>query len=110
MDDIPLRGKTIRKGDVVFLCMASANRDAEAFPDPDRFDITRGYIHSKHMSFGHGPHHCLGAGLARRELEIAFEVMLRRLPGLRLDEQQPPEVKCHSLVFRGFSRLPVRWG
>jgi cytochrome P450 len=107
--DIQLRGKTIRQGDVVFLGMAAANRDPEAFSDPDRFDITRSYLHSRHLTFGHGPHHCLGAGLARRELEIAFEVLLRRLPGLRLDEQQEPQLKYHSLVFRGFNVLPVRW-
>jgi cytochrome P450 PksS len=107
--DIQLRGQTIRKGDVIFLGMAAANRDPDAFADPDRFDITRGYIHSKQMSFGHGPHHCLGAGVARRELQIAIEVLLHRLPGLRLDEEQQPQLKYHSLVFRGFTRLPVRW-
>ncbi|PTL75787.1 cytochrome P450 [Vitiosangium sp. GDMCC 1.1324] len=104
-----LRGKTIRKGDVVFMCMASANRDPEAFPDPDRFDITRDSNHQKHMSFGFGPHHCLGAGLARRELEIAFEVLLERLPGLKLDTEELPQLKCHSLMFRGFEKLSVRW-
>lgn len=108
--DVQLRGQTLRKGDRVFLGMAAANRDPAVFPNPDRFDITRDHLHQKHVSFGFGAHACLGAGVGRRELEIAFEVMLRRLPGLRLDEQQPPEVKCHSLVFRGFSRLPVRWG
>ncbi|WNG42882.1 cytochrome P450 [Archangium minus] len=104
-----LRGKTIRKGDVVFLGLAAANRDPDAFPDPDRFDITRDANHQKHMSFGFGPHHCLGSGLARRELEIAFEVLLERLPGLRLDETQLPQIKCHSLMFRGFESLHVRW-
>jgi cytochrome P450 PksS len=89
--------------------MAAANRDPAVFPDPDRFDITRDYLHSKHMTFGHGPHHCLGAGLARRELEIAIEMLLRRLPELQLDEEQPPVVKGHLLTFRGFTQLPVRW-
>lgn len=104
-----LRGKTIRKGDVVFMGLAAANRDPEAFPDPDRFDITRDSNHQKHMSFTFGPHHCLGAGLARRMLEITFEVLLERLPGLRLDPEQLPQLKCHSLMFRGYESLTVRW-
>ena len=108
-EDLELRGKTLRKGDLVFLGMAAANRDPAVFPNPNRFDITRGHLHSRHMTFGHGPHHCLGAGLARRELEIAIEVILRHLPGLRLDEEQAPRLKYHSLVFRGFEQLPVKW-
>ncbi|HEX5747718.1 MAG TPA: cytochrome P450 [Archangium sp.] len=104
-----LRGKTIKKGDVVFMGLAAANRDPQAFPDPDRFDISRDHLHNKHMAFTFGPHHCIGAGLARRELEITFEVLLTRLPGLRLDEEQAPQLKCHSLMFRGFESLPVRW-
>ncbi len=104
-----LRGRTIKKGDIVFLGMASANRDPAIFPDPDTFDITRDHFHLKHIAFGFGPHHCLGAGLARRELEIALEVLIERLPGLRLDETQAPRVKCSSLLFRGFDSLPVRW-
>jgi len=108
-EDLELRGKSLHKGDLVFLGMAAANRDPAVFPHPDRFDITRGHLHSRHMTFGHGPHHCLGAGLARRELEIAVEVILRRLPGLRLDEENAPRLKYHSLVFRGFEQLPVKW-
>ncbi|OJT18050.1 hypothetical protein BO221_41900 [Archangium sp. Cb G35] len=104
-----LRGKTIKKGDVVFMGLAAANRDPQAFPDPDRFDISRDHLHNKHMAFTFGPHHCIGAGLARRELEITFEVLLTLLPGLRLDEEQAPQLKCHSLMFRGFESLPVRW-
>ncbi|KFA88182.1 cytochrome P450 [Archangium violaceum] len=104
-----LRGKTIKKGDVVFMGLAAANRDPQAFPDPDRFDISRDHLHTKHMAFTFGAHHCIGAGLARRELEITFEVLLTNLPGLRLDEDQAPQLKCHSMMFRGFESLPVRW-
>ncbi|HZH74556.1 MAG TPA: cytochrome P450 [Archangium sp.] len=103
------KGKTIEKGQMVFLGMASANRDPAVFPDPDRFDISRDYTHQKHFSFAFGPHHCMGAGLARRELEIAIEELIARLPGLRLDETKPPKIKCNSLLFRGFESLPVRW-
>jgi cytochrome P450 len=108
-EDITLRGKTIRKGDIVFMGIASANRDHTVFPNPDRFDITRDSTHHKHLTFSFGPHHCLGAGLARRELELAVEEILLRLPGLRLDENKPPKHKCTSLIFRGFVSLPLRW-
>ncbi|MFY0524658.1 cytochrome P450 [Archangium gephyra] len=104
-----LRGRTIRKGDMVFLMLGAANRDPEVFPDAERFDITRDHVHQKHVSFGFGAHHCLGSGVARRELEIILEVMLDRMPGLRLEEGHLPEHKCHHLTFRGFDSLRVRW-
>jgi cytochrome P450 PksS len=109
VDNIELRGRTIRKGDIVFLGLAAANHDPAAFPDADRFDITRDPHQQKSMSFGFGPHHCLGAGLARRELEIAFEELLHRMPELRLDETSLPRIKCGGLLFRGFESLCVRW-
>lgn len=108
-EDIPLRGRTIRKGDVVFFGLAAANRDPQHFHEPDRFDITRDAMAQKHMSFSFGPHHCLGANLARRELEIGLEVLLERMPRLRLDEERPPRQKAESLVFRGFHSLHLRW-
>ncbi|WP_375772623.1 cytochrome P450 [Archangium gephyra] len=108
-DDIPIRGRNIRKGDMVFFGIAAANRDPQNFTDPDRFDITRDSMMQKHVAFSFGPHHCLGAGLARRELEIGLEVLLQRMPGLRLDEERPPQIKAESLVFRGFHSLHVRW-
>lgn len=107
--DFELRGRTIKAGAVVFLGLAAANRDPAVFPEPDQFDITRDSVHQKHMAFGFGPHHCLGAGLARRELEIVIEELLHRMPGLRLDAEKPPKVKCHSLLFRGFESLHVQW-
>lgn len=107
--DFELRGQTIRAGQMVFLGMASANRDPSVFEDPDRLDITRDSTHHKNLSFSFGPHHCLGAGLARRELEITFEVLLERLPDLRLDENNPPKLKSDTLLFRGFNSLPLRW-
>jgi cytochrome P450 PksS len=104
-----LRGQTIREGDVVFLGMAAANRDPAVFPEPDRFDITRELTQHKHLSLGFGAHHCLGAGLARREIEIALDVLFDRMPGLRLDEERPAKVKSSSFLFRGFESLPLRW-
>ena len=106
--DITLRGKNILKGQTVFLGLASANRDPSVFPDPDRFDITRDNVTRKPLTFSFGPHHCLGAGLARRELEIAIEMLLDRLPHLRMDESQPPEPK-YGLIFRSFNALHLSW-
>lgn len=108
-DNISLRGRSIRKGDMIFLGIGAANRDPEVFPNPDRFDITRDFAYQKHLTFSFGPHHCLGAGLARRELEIALEMLFQQLPGLRLDEERPPQPKCQSLIFSGYTSLPVRW-
>ncbi|PTL82998.1 cytochrome P450 [Vitiosangium sp. GDMCC 1.1324] len=109
VESFELRGRTIRKGDVVFLGLAAANHDPAVFPDPDRFDITRGGHSQKHMSFGFGPHHCLGSILARAELEMAFEALIQRMPELHLDETRLPRIKCNGLLFRGFESLPVRW-
>jgi cytochrome P450 PksS len=104
-----LRGRTLRKGDVVFLGLAAANHDPAAFADPDHFDITRVGPPHRHMSFASGPHQCLGAGLARRELEITLAELLQRMPELRLDESRQPRIKCNGLLSRGFESLPVRW-
>jgi len=106
-EDFELHGRKIQKGQLVFLGMAAANRDPAVFPEPERFDITR--QNNKHLSFAFGPHMCLGAPLARVELEIGLAALLERMPDLRLDEAQPPRIKCNSLVFRGFEALPVRW-
>lgn len=106
-EDVELRGRTLRKGQLVFLGIAAANRDPDVFADPDRFDVTR--PNHKEVAFAFGPHLCLGAGLARRELELALRTLLHRMPDLQLDEQRPPRLKCNSLLFRGFDSLPVRW-
>ncbi len=106
-EDLELRGRTLRRGQLVFLGLAAANRDPAVFPDPDRFDVGR--APNPHRTFAFGPHLCLGAGLARRELEIATGALLRRMPGLRLDPDRAPRLKCNSLLFRGFDSLPIRW-
>ncbi|AKJ02536.1 cytochrome P450 PksS [Archangium gephyra] len=108
-EDFQLHGQDIKKGQLVFLGMAAANRDPKYFPDADRFDITRDNLMHKPMTFGFGPHHCLGAGLARRQLEVAIETLLERFPRLRLDESRKANPRAEGLVFRGFHSLPVRW-
>ena len=81
-EDIELGGKTIAKGDSVRMILSAANRDPDVFPDPDRFDITRNP--NAHISFAVGAHTCTGSNLARMELRIAFEMLLKRLRGVRL--------------------------
>jgi cholest-4-en-3-one 26-monooxygenase len=73
--DVELRGKVIREGDKVIMWYPSANRDERVFDDPNRFDIQRDP--NDHLSFGHGEHFCLGASLARLELRVMFEELLR---------------------------------
>jgi cytochrome P450 len=104
-EDLELSGAEIRKGDRVLLCLAAANRDPEAFADPDTFDIGR--AGNRHLSFGSGPHACAGGGLARTELEIALLTLFRRLPRVALDPENPPRRRLGSLMLRGFRSLPV---
>jgi cytochrome P450 len=85
LEDIELHGKTIRKGDSIMLSPASANRDESIFPDPHRFDVTRDAREA--LTFGHGPHYCLGANLAMQELTFMLEAALEFLPEDALLEQ-----------------------
>jgi len=78
LEDIELHGLMIRKGDSIMLSPASANRDASIFSDPHRFDITRDTRDA--LTFGHGPHYCLGANLAMQELGFMLEAALEFLP------------------------------
>jgi len=108
LEDIDdLGGRKIPKGDTVLCLLGSANRDPAAYPDrPDSLDITRPNV--KPLSFGGGIHHCLGAQLARIEAEIAISTLLRRLPGLRLDDAQNPQWRP-TFVLRGLKQLPGSW-
>src|SRR5918993_1301529 len=101
--DLEIGSRTIREGQRVFAFMNSANRDPEAFDDPERFDVGR--AQNPHMTFGHGIHFCLGAPLARLESEIAATRLAERLPQIRLQGGEP---EWHdSLILRGVKRLPV---
>jgi hypothetical protein len=81
-DGVQLGDQTFAEGDKVVLWYRSANQDESYFPDPTRFDITRG--HTAHVAFGApGPHHCLGANLARLELSVAFRTLFELLPDIR---------------------------
>ena len=101
--DLEMSGRTIRRGQRVFAFVNSANRDPEAFDEPERFDIGRG--HNPHMTFGHGIHFCMGAPLARLEAEIAATRLAERLPHIHLIGGEP---QWHdSLILRGVKALPI---
>jgi cytochrome P450 len=107
LEDVELSGFVVPAGDPVLVSTASANRDERVFPDPDRIDLTR--KPNPHVGFGHGAHHCLGAPLARLELQVALAALLRRLPKLRfaVAEEEIPWKK--GLFVRGPKHLPVTW-
>jgi cytochrome P450 len=106
LDDVTLGGKTIPRGQMLFVSLAAANHDPEMFTDPDRFDIRRPN-NSKHLAFGNHIHYCAGAPLARLEGQIAVETLLRRLPNLRFAGKVERET---SLVLRGIKSLPLTFG
>ncbi len=104
MRDVEMRGKTIREGDKVVMYYPAANRDEEAFPSPDAFDVGR--TPNDHLSFGIGEHFCLGASLARLELRVFFEELLRRYPHV---EQSGNVRRLRSNFINGYKELPVRF-
>jgi len=102
--DTVLRDASLQKGDKVLIVYPSANRDPAEFPDPDRFDIDR---NPHHLGFGIGNHFCMGANLARMEMRVAFEELLRRLPDMEYSAGGPV-LKPSSLV-RTCSEMKVRF-
>jgi cytochrome P450 len=84
-EDLEIGGARLRRGQYVLGFIASANRDPEVFPEPDRFDVGR--QPNPHMSFGHGIHYCLGGPLARVELQVVFRSLLERYPNLGMPPQ-----------------------
>jgi cytochrome P450 len=107
MADTPLSGVTLPKGSRAFILYASGNRDETQFSEPDRFDIRRAEA-KRHLAFGKGIHFCVGAPLAKLEGRIAFEQLLRRLPGVRLRTDAPPVFRPYFML-RGFEHLPIAW-
>jgi cytochrome P450 len=105
--DLTVSGVTVRAGDLVLLDIAAANHDPGAFDDPDRFEITRPA--AAHLTFGHGSRYCLGAPLARIELQAVFSQLIPRFPGMRL-AVSPYELTFHTgALAGGLTRLPVTW-
>lgn len=108
-EDLEIGGQPIRAGEKVLISLTSANRDERRFPEPDRFDITR--AENPHLTFGHGIHHCLGAALARLELQVAFTAVANRLPTLHLAVSREELSWRHSDLFGDdwLSCVPVAW-
>jgi cytochrome P450 len=104
--DVELGGVRIPAGALVAVSLGAANRDPAVYPDPDAFDIFR--ENKRHMSFGDGPHTCLGMHLARLEMRVLLTAVLDRLPGLRLDPGAE-DLHIHGLLFRSPPNLPVRF-
>jgi cytochrome P450 len=104
--DIELAGAPIRRGDLVRVSIAAANRDPAVFANPDRFDVRR-HNARRHIAFARGPHACIGMHLARLEVLTAVQRLLRRLPMLRLDPAGPTAPQ--GLVFRKPPELRVVW-
>jgi cytochrome P450 family 142 subfamily A polypeptide 1 len=104
--DVELRGKRISAGEKVLLLYPSANRDEEHFEDPFRFDIRRSP--NEHVAFGFGTHFCLGNSLARLELQVMFEQLLDRLPGIRLLDDAEPGHRPANFV-SGYETMKVAW-
>jgi cholest-4-en-3-one 26-monooxygenase len=103
--DVELRGRTLKAGDRVVLWYASANRDAEAFADPYRFDVDRSP--NDHVTFGGGgPHFCLGASLARMELRLIFTELVTRMSHIRFDGDVE---MLRSNFVAGIKHMPIRW-
>ncbi|WP_327279272.1 MULTISPECIES: cytochrome P450 [unclassified Streptomyces] len=103
---ITVGGVTIRKGDFVQISLLGADRDPAVFADPDRFDIGRADA-GRHLAFGHGIHHCIGAPLARLQGEIALTRIVERFPRLRLHEAHEARWQSNPR-HRGLLSLPVR--
>ena len=104
--DVEMRGQQLHEGDQVMLFYPSANRDDAVFDRPDELDVTRDP--NPHLAFGFGPHFCLGASLARLELKVMFDEVLRRMPDLELATDEPLEFRASNFI-SGPEAMPVRF-
>jgi cytochrome P450 family 142 subfamily A polypeptide 1 len=105
-EDHELHGKQLRAGDELLLMYSSANRDPEVFTDPETFDVRR--AHNNHVAFGFGTHFCLGASLARLEIRVMFEELLRRIPDWRLEPYADPQIQPAAFA-RGLKSLRIEF-
>ncbi len=103
-----LEGVAIPAGSLCMLRFAAADRDPEKFPDPDRFDVTRANA-GEHLAFGLGIHHCIGAALARKEMNVAFRVLLSRLGEFALAKDAPPPRHKPNVLLWGLSGLDLEF-
>jgi cytochrome P450 len=102
-NDTFIGSQKIKKGDVIFISSHAVNRDPAVFDEPDQCVLTR--KNNKHMSYGYGGHYCLGAKLARIEMEFCFSALIEAFPLLRFSNTNPASRKHHSLAFSGFESM-----
>jgi cytochrome P450 len=103
--DLEFHNVRLAKGELAMMFLPSASNDQRAYPDPTTTDIRRENM--THLAFGSGPHHCLGANLARLELKIMYETLLNKLPEFRLDPTAPPTF--HGSIIAGPSTIDLVW-
>ena len=103
-----MRGRALKEGERVFLMLSAANRDPEAYPDPDRLMLARDGL--PHLAFGFGLHICLGFPLARVEGQIALPAVLRRWRRIELAVPETRLEWLNSTVFRGMTAMPLLVG
>ncbi|GAA3105170.1 hypothetical protein GCM10020001_023380 [Nonomuraea salmonea] len=106
-DDIEVGGVTVPKGTSVIPAVESANWDESVFCCPHEFDVAR--PSNYHLTFSVGPHFCIGASLARLELQIVLDTLLRRFPGLRLAVPAAELGRSEGTLIGGLLRIPVEW-
>ncbi|WP_328664921.1 cytochrome P450 [Streptomyces sp. NBC_00328] len=105
-EDVEIGGRTLREGELAYLFLAATNRDPERFEDPDRLDLTR--PGNRHLSFGNGPHFCLGGPLAKLQAEVAVGTLVRRLPHLGLADDAVLDWRSNPLQ-RRLTALPLTY-
>jgi cytochrome P450 len=105
--DVQLGGVLVRAGEPVLAATTAADRDDSVFGRPEELDVTR--QPNPHLAFGHGPHFCPGAQLARMELQVSLETILSRLPGLRLAVPDSDLAWLEGTMMRSVSALPLSW-
>ncbi|KUH36978.1 MULTISPECIES: cytochrome P450 [Streptomyces] len=108
LEDVTVAGARIRAGEAVYVSYLAANRDPDVFPDPERLDFDR--APNPHVAFGHGPHFCVGAMLARLESELLVDALADRFPGLRLAVPAGEVRFRRGALIRGPESMPVAWG
>lgn len=103
--DTMIGNQSIKAGDVIFISAHAVNRDQRVFVNADNIDVAK--HKARHISYGYGGHFCLGAKLARIEIQLCFSALLHAFPNVALDQSKQCVRKHHSLSFSGFSTLPL---
>ncbi len=108
-EEVYLAGVKLPKGTNLFIMSGSGNRDENQYSEAQNFEAERFQAtRINHLAFGHGPHYCIGASLARLEGKIALEILSQRLPGLRINSDKPP-IHSPTMHVRGFKQLAIEW-